>query len=222
MTKLSIKTYKDISYGNSAFVNEITLQVNPDNYKVSKKIDYGNRQSVGAVGQPPKFKKYTPSTVSFETILDGTGIIPLPEGEKTFKTVTARIKEIESALYKPGGTENIPHFALLAWGTFLFKGILTSMDYTFTLFTPDGNPLRAKVNLNFTEAVSVEMQTLATDQLGNDLGKLKTVSDSEPLPEMCNKQYGTPNAAADVAAANNFNGFRNIPPGTPVVLPKMK
>lgn len=220
MSKLSIKTYKDISYGDSALFREITLQVNPDHYKVSKKIDYGTRQSVGVAGQPPGFKKYTPTTVSFETILDGTGIIPLPEGESTFKSVTARIKEIENALYKSDSKNKEPTYALLTWGTFLFKGRLTSMDYTFTLFSPEGNPLRAKVNFSFTEAISVEMQELASDKLGNDLGKLEAIKDGDTLPAMCDRQYGTPNAAPDVAAANNLDGFRNVAPGTTILLPK--
>ena len=51
---------------------------------------------------------------------------------------------------KGKGKQPVPPGVRFHWGTFLFEGVIESMDETLEFFSPDGKPLRAHVTLSLT------------------------------------------------------------------------
>jgi len=89
--KLIIEAYKSIEYKGGEKLGNITVQINPDSYKLSKSTSYKKDESIKEDKQLPEYKHTNPSTLSFDIHFDGTGIIPTGK-----KTVTERIKDLEN------------------------------------------------------------------------------------------------------------------------------
>ena len=89
--KLIIEAYKSIEYKGGEKLGSITVQINPDSYKLSKSTSYKKDESIKEDKQLPEYKHTNPSTLSFDIHFDGTGIIPTGK-----KTVTERIKDLEN------------------------------------------------------------------------------------------------------------------------------
>ena len=149
--KLIIEAYKSIEYKGGEKLGSITVQINPDSYKLSKSTSYKKDESIKEDKQLPEYKHTNPSTLSFDIHFDGTGIIPTGK-----KTVTERIKDLENIIFLPSAEIDPPSpcFLKVIWGSLIFKGRLTSLNWDYTLFSPNGNPLRAKGSLSLTEAIS--------------------------------------------------------------------
>lgn len=212
--KLLIRIYKNIHYKEKEKLSELMVQINPESYKLSKSIQYAPREKVANAAQTPGFKKLNPSSLSFDVIFDGTGVIPTGG-----KTVKERIDQLENLLYLTEGETREPGYAEIAWGTFTFHGRLNKIDYSYTLFKPDGSPLRAKVSLAFTDALSVEEeQALKAEKAAQ--GQYKVVVEGQTLPDMCKDVYNDPNFAGVIATINGLDGFRNLKAGTKIWFPK--
>ena len=81
--KLIIEAYKSIEYKGGEKLGSITVQINPDSYKLSKSTSYKKDESIKEDKQLPEYKHTNPSTLSFDIHFDGTGIIPT--GKKTWQ-----------------------------------------------------------------------------------------------------------------------------------------
>ena len=59
------------------------------------------------------------------------------------------IKKIERIVYTYNGDIHRPNYVQVQWGKNInFNSVLKSFDTTYTLFRPDGTPLRAKISLS--------------------------------------------------------------------------
>ena len=186
--KLIIEAYKSIEYKGGEKLGSITVQINPDSYKLSKSTSYKKDESIKEDKQLPEYKHTNPSTLSFDIHFDGTGIIPTGK-----KTVTERIKDL---------------------------GRLTSLNWDYTLFSPNGNPLRAKGSLSLTEAIS-SRETQAKKKNQKAEGKFVTFKQGDSLIGLCAKEYKNSGYAPMIASINNLISFRDIKPGTQLWFPKI-
>lgn len=192
--KLIIEAYKSIEYKGGEKLGSITVQINPDSYKLSKSTSYKKDESIKEDKQLPEYKHTNPSTLSFDIHFDGTGIIPTGK-----KTVAERIKDLENII---------------------FKGRLTSLNWDYTLFSPNGNPLRAKGSLSLTEAIS-SRETQAKKKNQKAEGKFVTFKQGDSLIGLCAKEYKNSGYAPMIASINNLISFRDIKPGTQLWFPKI-
>ncbi|MFM7470854.1 MAG: peptidoglycan-binding protein [Nodosilinea sp.] len=109
------------------------------------------------------------------------------------------------------------------WGTFVFDGIVVSMDETLELWSEDGRPLRATVTINLSQPgihfkFGQSPQATPPPKTGDGTGQAGTTP-LTPATQGANLQGLVANAGikADwktVAAANGIENPRNIAPGT--------
>lgn len=209
--KLLIEGYKEI--GCSTKLGSLDLQINPESYKLNKSVKFAPRKKLGNAAQEPGFSRYFPSNLSFDVLFDATGVIPTGG-----KSVDDRISELEELVYTMNGESREPSYVKITWGTFIFNGRLDRADYSYTLFKPNGMPLRAKVGLSFTDSQSVEEEQAIREQSVAE-GEYKTVLEGDTLPQMCKDKYGSESVASLIANINNLTSFRNIQPGTQLWFP---
>lgn len=101
-----------------------------------------------------------------------------------------------------------------------FKGRLTCLNWDYTLFSPNGNPLRAKGSLSLTEAIS-SRETQAKKKNQKAEGKFVTFKQGDSLIGLCAKEYKNSGYAPMIASINNLISFRDIKPGTQLWFPKI-
>ena len=192
------------------------VKINPTSFSLNKRIEYTDDQTQGSAIEVKKYRKHGPSTLSFDFILDATGIAY----DKT-ETIDKTIDRFESTVYTYEGEKHQPNELVIVWGKFSFDCKLESLKYDYTLFSPSGEALRVKVSVSFTIFKKREDEQKEKGAKSPDLSRIITLKAGESIPLWCKEIYGDASYCVDVARHNSLQSFRNIKPGTAVMFPPL-
>ena len=198
-----------------------TAMLNPSEFKHKREIRYNTRATLGQVGSDTRFSAVQPDTVTFSILLDGTGVVPVAPANRN-KEVADHVKALNDVVYKYDGEDHEPDHVRLLWGTLILYGRLQSMAVQYTLFKPSGDPLRAKIDLEFVGFMSTKEAELAANRSSPDLSHLVEVRDGDTLPLLCNRIYGDPAYYPEVARHNKLDSFRQLTPGDRLHFPPLE
>lgn len=188
---------------------------NPENWSTDLNVEYYAERKPGSDGIVWGFNLISSPQLSFDLLIDGTGA----SGEK--RDVLAEIILLREVVLFNGQTHR-PNQLLIVWGTQIFKGVLTSMNIKYTLFRPNGTPLRATVSLSFYGQKS-PLQILRDMNLASaDLTHTRLTKKNDRLDLICHYIYKDSRHYIEVARANNLTTFRKLPEGTELVYPPLE
>jgi nucleoid-associated protein YgaU len=103
---------------------------------------------------------------------------------------------------------------------FWFTCVVESVDRKFTLFSPKGLPLRARVTVKLREYQTVEQMV---DRLQSaDHTKARSLRRRERLDQLAAQEYGNSSEWRRIADKNDIDDPRRIEPGTLLQLPPMR
>jgi Contractile injection system tube protein len=130
----------------------VTVQFNPQTLKVTLSNQNAGGSQPG--GSSTQFVGQGTTKLTLELWFDVT--LPRPAGDDPggdVRNLTREIAYFMTPQEVTRGSERglLPPGVLFHWGTFLFKGTVDSMDETLELFSEDGKPLRAGVNLSLSK-----------------------------------------------------------------------
>jgi hypothetical protein len=153
-----------------------------------------------------------------ELVFDGTGVVPSSEG----LTVAQQIGALEAVIFNPSSQAGSDTFVLrpvvvLTWGSLRFTGRVTGLEVSYTLFAPNGAPLRAKVKLGFAAQEGQVKAMVAAKDDAAPKGVVRIAAPDTSLPQLCFKAFGDPGLAYAVARANDLDSVRSVPAGTQLV-----
>lgn len=216
MEKITIKSMT--SSGNVAQTFSATL--NPNSIKHNFGISYTNTglQQQGDISPKTAFKGYESEKLSFELLLDGTGVT----GNTSTNTVQKQLATLKKVTYAYNGEQHEPYPVVIAWGSSVsFRGRLTSISVTYSLFDSSGNPLRATVALSFTKFLTQKEKNALKKQSSPDLTHIIEFKAGDTLPMLCHKVYNDSSYYIEVARANHLISARQIKPGTKLYFPPL-
>lgn len=216
LDKMTIVAYSDDQYSGSGD-QTCTVKINPASYTHNHQVKYDNSTAQGSPGTTLKFKGIPPETISFDIHFDATGVI-----ENSTEDVKVQLDTFKEVCFDYNGTIHEPNYLILSWGSLVFKCKLTSLDISYTLFKPDGTPLRAKASVKFEEAIDSSMIAAEAAPESPDLTHLVIIKQGDTLPLLCKKAYGDASYYLEVAKHNKLVNFRNLVPGTELYLPPIK
>ncbi len=219
LTRMKIIGYSDERLSSEC--GDITVQINPASLKYSKGSKFGGGRNFGTSAPAKTFYLQTETGLSFDFIFDETGVIPLLLGQAD-TTIPALVEHLEKVAYRLNGESHQPNFLKLSWGSFIFKGRLTGLDYDYTLFRPDGSPLRVKVKMKLSGWLDPLTEARQVGRSSPDLTRRIRLTDGETLALWCDRIYGDPSYCVEVARENGLGGFRHVAPGTEIVFPPLK
>jgi LysM repeat protein len=208
------------AYAHPDFTGErgqYTVRVNPEQYSQDYAVSYGEQGAAGGGNVPLQFKYMAPPTMNFELLFDATGAIPNSAAD-----LTAELQSFLAIVYNYQGTIHEPYYLKVFWGTLAFGARLTSLKLEYTLFRPDGSPLRAKASVSFKNYVDPATLAKLEDKKSADLTHVLTVKAGDTLPRLCHHIYGDATLYPKVAAANGLTHFRNLRPGMRLVFPPLR
>lgn len=198
-----------------------TAMLNPSEFKHKREIRYNTKPTLGQIGSDTRFSAVQPDTVSFSILLDGTGVVPVAAADAS-KSVADHVKALNDVIYKYDGEDHEPDHVRLLWGTLILYGRLQSMAVQYTLFKPSGDPLRAKIDLEFVGFMSTKEAELAANRSSPDLSHLVVVRAGDTLPLLCNRIYGDAAYYPEVARHNRLDSFRDLRPGVRLHFPPLE
>ena len=144
---------------------------------------------------------------------------PFQTGDATDVTAltsrVAKLAEVDTELHRPP-------LCTLSWGAFseIFTGVLTRLDERFTLFLPDGTPVRATVTCSFVESLT-DAQLKEGELHSSDVDKTWTVRRNDTLHSIAAAEYGDPRRWRHIASANGIVNPRDLRPGMALAIPRV-
>ncbi|MFE3585799.1 CIS tube protein [Streptomyces vinaceus] len=116
-----------------------------------------------------------------------------------------------------------PPWVRLVWGqlvTMSCVSVVTSVSATYTLFTPDGLPLRAECSVSLEEMGEEPRGQNPTSSSYDVVGSHEMV-EGDSLASLAYRTYGSPNCWRAVARHNDIDDPAHIDPGRRIVLPDL-
>lgn len=213
LSKLRIFSFHDLSF--TAVVGTYEAYYNPETYSVTYDLDYCNAEGFASIDSSQRFIRVPPKTYSFDLMIDGTGA----SGRKV--DVPVEVAKFLATTYRFVGTSHRPPFLILSWGTMVEKCVLKSVNVSYTLFSPEGIPLRAKLTTSFESAAAKELIDAIARLSSPDLTHTRIVRQGDTLPLLCKEIYGDESHYLKVARVNNLVNYRNLQVGRELFFPPL-
>lgn len=219
MTRYSVTPGGSVSIDSS---KSFSVMINPAEFTHEHSIEYSPQKTLGQVGSESKFAAIDPDKVRFSILLDGTGAVPAPRPGAAVKDVKGQMGDLLAVVYQYVGTGHEPSRVRLLWGTLIYFGRLSSMSTQYTLFKASGDPLRAKVDLQFVGSMSRSEEQLVANRSSPDLSHVVVVREGDTLPLLCSRIYGDASYYPEVARVNGLVSFRALAPGLRLTFPPLE
>ena len=183
---------------------QVEAYFNPSKIKISKKATWNRHKSANSDVSMLEFTSADNQTLSVELFFDGY--------EQRANVYEKHVKKLLAFMFmsvkvKPkqgsggggggdgggeGGKENKdkyrPPFVMLVWGEHPpFKGVIESLDVEYTMFLPNGRPVRATCSLQITEVHPVQI-----GQYQNRISGILSRHDGDLTWEDYVKKYAPP------------------------------
>lgn len=218
LLKMKILAFTDSSYSQPAIPPAFPVLVNPASYQREHKLKYNDSEATGKAASELRFQGTEPEVFSCELHFDSTGIM---DGIKRPDVVveTEAFKEFLTRLDREG---HEPRHFMLLWGTLLFKGRMEALSITYTRFSADGRPTRAKANVTFKASEAESLLSAILDLRSPDLTHRRVVREGDTLANLCHEIYGDIHLTPRVAAANDLASYRRLPVGRTLFFPPLQ
>ncbi|MBD2604438.1 LysM peptidoglycan-binding domain-containing protein [Scytonema hofmannii FACHB-248] len=227
LTKVKILAYEDKRFQSKH--GEFDLPINPEQFSQAFKVEYDLAQAQGSQGNDPRFKFTRPEELKLDFTFDGTGVVPIKGKANTFyKDVAGQVQEFLNVVYTMKNNTHKPNFLRLLWGNFSFGNkngfdcILKDLQINYTLFSPDGKPLRAKISATFVNYIEQERRLREEGKQSPDVTHIRKVTAGDTLPLMTHRIYGDQSYYLQVAKVNGLVNFRRLATNTDLRFPPLE
>lgn len=225
LERMIITAYSDPNFTTQVAQagNPFTVWINPASYSEESTIIYNDRQAQGSSGPSPEFNRFGQDKISFDLIFDATGVIPppIPGTPMPRNGVAGIIAQFRLLTATMNSKIHRANYLKLSWGHLQFQCVLNKLTIAYSLFQPDGTPLRAKLSVTFLEFYSEQQLAKLANTNSPDLTHIVTVTAGDTLPALCHGIYGDSSYYLQVAAFNGIINFRNLAPGAQLLFPPL-
>ena len=113
-----------------------------------------------------------------------------------------------------------PPHVRFEWGKlWSFEAVIDSLSQKFTLFLPNGTPVRATLDVSFKQIVDEGQYPRQNPTSGGAPGeRLRTIRDGETLAWIAYDEYGDSTAWRHIAIANRIEDPRRLQPGQLLII----
>lgn len=222
--KLLKAELREISWDDQQQVQEgdpektVQVQFNPETLKVN----FSNQKAGGDQrgGSAVQFVGAGSTKLSLDLWFDVTA--PLPDGsmqpDGDVRKLTEKVTYFITPTKVPGEEDKwIPPGVRFIWGTFLFDGVMDSLNENLEYFSEEGKPLRAGISISLSKQ---EIQFQFGDQTPPGSGGENAPGTQPRQPARAGDSVqgmaaraGKPNDWKAIAAANNIENPRQLSAG---------
>lgn len=203
--------------------NRVDFQFNPTSIKVSKQANFQAQQNQTAATSPAQqFNGAGAMTLSLTLLLDSVGN-PSPDVATSVNQLLTWTQPTTDSIANKSPS---PPQLVFTWGGLrigpngLFVGHLTSANVTYTLFTSDGEPVRAEVDLSLQDGASTPAPTNPSSG-GLQTRRHHRVVLGETLHSIAFAEYGDASLWRGIATSNSIDDPLRIRSGTDLLLPEL-
>lgn len=223
LSKLEILAFTNKELTSRGNPGRFVVPINPETFARSLSVNQEDTQAQGNQGTDLKYTGTQPEEIKFDFVLDETNTFMGYHQSHNNKSVARQLDDFLRTVYYMNGKIHKPHFLKIVWGAhFTFDCVLTKLDINYTLFHPDGAPLRAKISATFKGSVEQDKRVREEGKNSPDLTHVRQLKGGQKLPLMVHEIYGDQSYYLQVARANDLTSFRNIPEGREIIFPPLQ
>lgn len=209
----------DVSNNTAKALKEtrFSVQFNPEKFSYSRTVDMDTQEKESAQASL-QINKAQKRTISIDLTFD---TVTHPDEKVTnVKQLTQPFELLTQPIIKKSNEDKgrVP-YVTMTWADESFRGFIKKFDQEFTLFDKLGNPLRAKVKLEFVEYVTAEQQQ--KEEGSGDPEHYYHVQEGESLQLIAHRLWGNQNHWRAIADYNNLRTFRDLKAGMKLMLPAL-
>lgn len=231
LEKMTIVAFSDAEMKNQT--EHFVVMFNPSTFSVNHTNTYDQYPQPVKGTSDQKQDHRNPRTLSLELLFDGTTSSPI-SGKSGFSKaqsigtpnpddlVDKMIEKFLLVTYDIDMNKHRTPFLAFAWGNFYFTGVMESANITYSLFTPNGKTLRAKVNISVKEHITDKKLDKELNLKSPDLTQFRTVIAGDTLPNLAKHVYGDEKLYIELAKANNLKNYRKLSPGQQITFPPIE
>lgn len=142
---------------------EIKVMFNPESYSVESNVQYSESSAIYNGLSVIQFKQISPRTMSVELYFDTLNGSPFSQIRRETMVENYLGMEFASSgdvsaytskfheLVKWDKDKKCTPIVTFSWGSYSFVGVITKITEKFTMFRPDGVPIRANMTVSMTE-----------------------------------------------------------------------
>jgi nucleoid-associated protein YgaU len=198
---------------------------NPEKYTISKSLQLADVNIPGLDSPVVQYVRGQNEKISMDLFFDTTDY-GMADKVKDVRDLTTKVYQ----LIKINGDLHAPPRVVLRWGNggqMTSHGaniapwmVLESISEEFSLFSPAGIPLRAKLTVSFREAWTIEEQLKVTPRHSSDRTTVHRVVRGETVSQIAFAEYSDPEEWRPIADANRLDNPRRLSPGDILTIPR--
>jgi len=190
---------------------------NPQSYVVSKTNVWNFKPSTGVDVPDGEFGGGLPQRTNLSLLLDVSLLGP----DESVKDAADKLfKMMESSA--GGGGGGAPPKVTFRWGSVgLPKSVPVSLTIQYILFHPNGEPIRATVDLELAQAEQAQQGQNPTTRATAGL-RVHRVLDGDSLQSIAYDAYGDPTRWRPIAEANGIDDPLRLRRGTELTIPRLE
>jgi nucleoid-associated protein YgaU len=190
----------------------IAVLFNPGRYGIDAANQIAEIGVPGLAGPILQFVRGNSRTLTmqllFDTYEDGTDV-------RDHTDAVYGLLDIEATTHAPPVCE-------FRWGRVQFRGVLERVNGQFTLFLPDGTPVRATLDVTFRQFTDVQLSVRLSPTESADHATTHVVVRGETLAAIAAQQYGDSGRWRPIADVNRLANPRKLVPGQVLAIPPLR
>ncbi len=225
---------------NDKATARIDVQFNPSEYSITRGVKLDKQTELGRnTDGTTQAIKGSPTTLSVALYFDSVSRVShggamskvahaldvVTAGVETIdgtrKPVTAAAHILDLTSYDPD--LHSPPKIQFVWGAMSFTGKVSSIATQYSMFSPSGTPIKAKITLTIEgEETSKLLTTKASPFQSPDRTKSRTLVQGEQLWMMAHEEYDDPEKWKTIAKANKILNPRKVEVAANIKVPSIR
>lgn len=192
----------------------VVCHFNPKEFHVKKAISWVRQRSIGGDTPTMTFAGGDTQDMTIELLFDSTDTgSDVRDSYETLLTIAAIDTQRKNAKTK----KSEPASCQFQWGKLLsFNAVIKQIDQRFTMFKPDGTPVRATVTVTFSQIGGTTKGQNPTTRI--EPRRTWVVREGERLDLIAFEEYGDAAQWHHIAEVNNLANPRELKSGQILML----
>jgi nucleoid-associated protein YgaU len=201
----------------------IEFMFNPKDFTYAKSNSWGGKDDAGAQKNAPEltFTGGESATLKIQLFFDTYHKATNGKAEDV-RNYTSKLWDLMKVGPKEGKSQHgRPPFVKFFWGSHhSFAGVIESISEQFTMFMPDGTPVRATVDVGFKQKGDDDQMAWTNPTSGGKGGeRMWIVKDGDTLARIAYVTLGDSSHWRKIADTNDIKSIRRLSPGQSLVIP---
>ena len=224
----SLKGTKAVIIASGDSQEQIPVQFNPSEYRVTDRSSYSQRSRRKKDEPDMTYNGGMLSTLEVTLIFNSDEFTTAKGAiDSAMSMITGEVKNDITvpigkitALTKIDGDSHMPPMSIFVWGTMLFFGYVDNVGVNYTMFDKSGIPLRATVNLTM-QGTSTLLSARRNPLFSPDRTKARTLTEDSSIWSLAEKEYGDVREWRRIADANGIMNPLDVPVGRVLKVPSI-